>query len=393
MCLCLNADHLSKFENKTTSLPGTQVRIERDHIAGQEQRIKDREAYLAARAKRTEEMLRVKSESADMNTRIYFDTIVGQPMEQAEAILNEREAILDTVPAVQDTQRDIERYRRNIALGRHQYVSFAASAGFRSINYADPEFGYTALHIAVRKGHVATVEELLKHKADMDIQNRLGNRPIHECWLFHETHRNRTAEEREAQENTTCELLLKLLSYGTCPDSQDQKGQTPLHIACRLGPVRAVKIILGFKAKTDLKTNDGLTPLDVAAKHGQEECFKLISAWQHISRQLVHIDFHMIWARFLQDYTQIISAHKTAATILAEIDMSNSVRRMERSGRDGVVQIDDPLLMEAYNASKLAEKTPKPWEGKPAAWTAQFVTSVRHPAGCAVMCKSMLIDR
>jgi hypothetical protein len=375
---------LSKFANKTTSLPGTQVQVERDHIAGQQQRVTDREEFLAARAKRTQEMLRVKSESADMNTRIYFDTIVGQPMQQAEDILNEREDILNTVTITLDTQKDIDRYLKNIALNRHHYVGFAASAGFRSINYADPEYGNTPLHLAVKKGHVATVEELLRYKAEMDVPNRLGNRPIHECWFFHTNiNRLRTAEQRESEEDTTCELLLKLLSYGACPDSQDQQGQTALHIACRLGPVKAVKIILGFQAKMDLKTKAGSTALDVAAKHGQEECFKLVSAWAHISHQLVHIDFHMTWAKFLRDYAQVISSHKSAASILAEIDMSNSVRHMERSGREGIVQIDDPLLREAFAASKTLEETPKPWEGK---YFTMGVYKVGARVGCVLCC-------
>jgi hypothetical protein len=340
------------------------VRVDRDYITGKIDQAKERDEYLAARAKKTAEMLRVKGESAEMNTRIYFDTIVGQPMEQAEAILNERENLLHEVPVVLDSQKDVERFLKNISLGRHHYVGFAASAGFRSINYAETVFGNTALHIAVRKGHVTTTEELLKYKADMDVFNRLGNRPLHECWFFWQTHANRTAEERIAQETTTCELLLKLLSYGACPDSQDQQGQTPLHIACRLGPTRAVKIILSFQANMKLQTRAGLTAIDVALKHGHEESYKLLVAWEHISHQLVQVDFHGIWHRFLCDYSQVISSHKSAAAILAEIDMSCSVRHMERKGKEGMVQIDDPLLRAAYDASRLCEKTPKPWEGK-----------------------------
>ena len=358
------ADHLSKFANKVTSLPGTQVQVERDHITAKQNEIKEREEYLNARLKRTNEMLRIKGESAEVNTRIYFDTIIGQPIQQAEDILKERDEILNKIPVMLDTKKDIDRYFKNVALGRNHYIGFAASAGFRSISYAELEYGNTPLHIAVKKGHIETTEELLKYNADRDAMNRLGNRPIHEAWFFWKTHSNRTKEERLAQETTTCELLLRLLSYGTCPDSQDQSGQTPLHIACRLGPTRAVKIILSFQADTTRRTKAGLTAAEIAVKHGQEETYKLLVAWEHISHELVRLDFHAIWHRFLCDYTQVISSHKSAEAILAEIEMSCSVGHMERTGvSGGAVQIDDPLLKAAYEASKLCSHTPKPWEG------------------------------
>lgn len=309
-------DHLSKFTNKETSLPGTQVRVERDYASMKAQQAKDYEDSIAARTKRTNEKLRVKGESAEMNTRIYFDTIVGQPMDQAEDILNERDHLLNDRVIVQDGKKDIDKFFKNIALGRHHFVGFAASAGFKSLSYAEPDFGNTPLHIAVKKGHVATTEELLKYKADMDAVNRLGNRPLHEAWFFWKTHALRTREERLAQEATTCDLLLKLLSYGACPDSQDQSGQTALHIAARLGPTKAVTILLSFQANAQLRTRAGLTALDVAAKHCQEESFKLLQAWSLISHQLVQLDFHGIWHKFLKDYSQVGTAATFAPLLL-----------------------------------------------------------------------------
>lgn len=56
------------------------------------------------------EKLRIKSESAELNTKIYFDTILGQNIMDAESILNEREAILNANEVIIDSRRDIERY-------------------------------------------------------------------------------------------------------------------------------------------------------------------------------------------------------------------------------------------------------------------------------------------
>lgn len=66
----------------------------------------------------------------------------------------------------------LHRYLKNVKLNRHHYIGFAASNGYQSINYVDPDFGNSALHYSVKMGHVNTTEELLKYSADMDCINR-----------------------------------------------------------------------------------------------------------------------------------------------------------------------------------------------------------------------------
>ncbi len=85
----------------------------------------------------------------------------------------------------------------------------------------------------------------------------LGDRPLHLCWAFWDTSPLRPQAQRLQQEDTTCRLLLTLLRYGTCPDSADQRGETALHLACRRGPTRAVKILLSFKADLLLRNHKG----------------------------------------------------------------------------------------------------------------------------------------
>lgn len=84
-----------------------------------------------------------------------------------------------------------------------------------------------------------TVEELLKYKVDPDLKNKLGYSAAHEAWSFWKKKmvgdRCRTKEEREQQEETTCQLLYHLFAYDAFIDAQDIEGNTVLHIACRLG--------------------------------------------------------------------------------------------------------------------------------------------------------------
>lgn len=355
---------MSKFANKITPIPGTQISVEQKYLVEKDIRATELQKNLELAAQHGKEKRRVKGESALLNTKIYFDTIVGQPIQEAENILNERDRLLNYKCDFIDSKVDIDRYFKNIALGRHHYVGFAASSGYQSINYQDDEWGNTALHIAVKKGHISTTEELLKHKADADVKNKIGNHAIHEAWFFWKTHHNRTRTEREEQENTTCELLMKLLSYNAFVDSQDLTGQTALHIACRLGPTRAVKILLSFKADIQTRTKEGKTAMDVALEYGAEESYKLMNSWAQIRKSYVHVDFHSLWHTFLQDHEAVISSEKTAETILAEIQMSSSIRKMERCGREHIVEIDDPLLRDSFakTVTDMNNKTPKPWE-------------------------------
>ena len=85
------------------------------------------------------------------------------------------------------------------------------------------------MHIAVKKGYKLVVEELLKYKADTEVINNIGYRPIHNSWLFWQkkkdvlTGHHRTKEERIAQEEATCDILLSLLSFGAYVDAPDIK--------------------------------------------------------------------------------------------------------------------------------------------------------------------------
>ena len=152
------------------------------------------------------------------------------------------------------------------------------------------------------------MEELLRHQADADVKNRLGNHPVHEAWSFWQTlgeHPLRSQAQREAQEAATCSILEAVFSYGGFVDSTDQDGQTALHIACRRGPTRAVKLCLAFKAKAELRTHShshgrchsvrgvsGLLPAEICVQFGQEESFRMVRAWARIAHYLVHLDFH-----------------------------------------------------------------------------------------------------
>lgn len=313
----------------------------------------------------------IKKQSAELQTKVYFETVFGSKIDKSEEILNERERILNEKPVeltVEEAQ-DIAKCRKNVEQNKHHYIGYIMSQGFKFLNYQDNSHGDSFLHITCRNGLFETAEELLKYNANPDMKNHLGYYPIHECWMFWENDTNfRTKEQRLEQEEKTCRTLLVMLSYGAFVDAQDLNKDTVLHKVCRVGPVRAVKLLLTFYADINIKNCYGQTPLDVAKEFHQEEAYRLLNSWRNIKRFFVQADFHIVWHKFLQDPTAVINDHKSAQSILAELDLEVNSKRMKLLSNDHnhSVTIDDPLLQYAFEVTRKEHQTkmnvPKPWE-------------------------------
>lgn len=362
-------DHGTKIKNKLAPIPGTQLRVEKEH----EEAIQFYEEYLKQvqqdHLRKAQTKITVKKQAATLQTNVYFDTLFNTTIDKAEAILNEKERLLNNAnaSAAFDELTTIDKFRKFVSQGKAHYIGMAVSNGYKSIDYQDPnDHGNTCLHIACRRGYVDVVEELLKYKANPDLPNEYGNYPIHEAWMFWKTDTHlRTREERLDQEDRTAEIVLKLLAYGAWVDARDQKLQTPLHIACRLGTTRTVKVLLTFFADIDVAMKDGLTALDIAEEFEQWETLRLLQSWVHIRPHFVHTDFHVIWRKFLMDYEAIISNNKTAEQILSELELEQNAHYMQRMAKKHMVLIDDPLLQQAFlatEANDAEQKIPKPWE-------------------------------
>eukprot|EP01042_Synura_sphagnicola_P002838 gene2838-3461_t len=406
-------DHLSKIANKLAPIPGSQLAVEKRHEEALQAYAKLKDTDRSLRQQRLDVKLQVKQQSARLNTEVYFQTVFNQKIDQIEAILREKESLLAHDPREKIKQRSkhdhddnedgdtgeeeeeekykqeeeeeddptketqIAKFREEVVKGRPHYISYAISHGFAYINYQEAaSMGNSFLHLACRRGHVEVVEKLLQHKAQPDVKNDLGNYPIHECWLFWEMDTTRrTREKRLEQEKRTCRLLLALLSYGAFVDAADLNGQTALHIACRLGPIQAVKILLTFQANTELRIRsvivegeeeEGQTAEDIAREFAQDEAVRLINGWAGIRAYLIHSDFHTVWKKFLEDYEASMAMTKPAAQVLSEMALEGQAKHMARLGQSHQVYLDDPLLVQALQASRALEvqgvKAPKPWE-------------------------------
>ena len=363
----LGRSHLSHVDkNEAAPIPGTQIRREQLNIQAKDF---DRRRF-AASVDDSENSLRkrvdIKIQLATIKAAVQVETTIGVPLQKVEDVLAQK--VIQNNPTLEtnfpDSEKDIAKFSNNVALGRHMYVGFATVSGFNSINYQDSATGTSFLHTACRKGYPEVVGELLKYRAQPDLKNRIGNAPAHDCWMFwNNVHVGRPTSERVLQEEKTCQMLSHLMSYGGFVDIQDSRGLTPLHIACKMGPTKAVILLLGFKAQHHLLTKAGESCLDFAIKSGREDVIKVIGAWDKIKRVMKKGDFTVLWSIFVKSSEAVITNQKSVAEILADFEMGERLKRIER-GDQPFIPIDDSMLRFALKEKKyeVEENSPvKPW--------------------------------
>jgi len=370
--------HRDRFQTKHFAVPGTAIVVEETRDRAREEDRARFERELEQRTHRRRHRVKIKRESAAMRAQIEMDTMLGVPLDTIQQILTDKAENLKPTKRIADTPREIATFFRNIKSGNWNYICYALTLGYKSINAQD-EQGNTPLQWAVRRGDLPTVKELLKFCAEPNFRNILGMSCQHEAWSFWKFHHNRTKEERLEQETKTYDILHSMFTYGGFVDAQDANGETALHFACRLGPVKVVLLILGFKGNVGILTKErstksgetigNMSPRDVAAYHGRTEIVQLLDAWERIRHQLILNDFVVVWRKFLKDYEAVITENKDGKQILFELNMEQKVagvfRDIERGGsiEKAGIPIDDAYMRQTLTESRAAAAPgPKPWE-------------------------------
>ena len=113
----------------------------------------------------------------------------------------------------------------------------------------------TALHIAVRLGHVAVVQYLLDQNVQVNAKTRRFRRPLHYSAYF-------------GVPVTIAELLLK---HGAALEAQDDDGATTLLWAAYLNNMPLVELLLERGAEPWQKDSYGFCPMDWACFHGHNQ--------------------------------------------------------------------------------------------------------------------------
>jgi uncharacterized protein len=128
--------------------------------------------------------------------------------------------------------------------------------------------GWPPLHLAAFFGHRETVETLLDAGADVRAvaRNSEANLAI-----------NAAAAGPRADRRP--EIVRLLIARGSPVDGRGSPaGHTPLHEAAFNGDLALVRLLLASGADRSVRTGEGETALEIAAKHGRHEAARLLEA-------------------------------------------------------------------------------------------------------------------
>ena len=129
------------------------------------------------------------------------------------------------------------------------------------VNQPDNE-GCTPLYMAWFKGNFLVAKYLLENGADPGVNCINGSTPLHIC------------AERDFKEI----LQLLVLKRQDLVYSQDEKGQTPLHIACLWSHMGVIELLWeqGGKKLVEIKNKDGDTAYELAYEENQIYAYEFL---------------------------------------------------------------------------------------------------------------------
>ncbi|GLH11416.1 E3 ubiquitin-protein ligase mind-bomb [Gryllus bimaculatus] len=161
--------------------------------------------------------------------------------------------------------------------------------------------GHTALQAASQNGHLEVIKILLRHKADVEIEDKDGDRAVHHAAFGDEpgvmellAHAGADLNARNKRRQTALHIAVNkghmgvvktLLELGCHPSLQDSEGDTPLHDAISKKRDDMLTLLLDHNADIMLTNNNGFNALHHAALRGNPRIFKL----EYFSLLLVYI--------------------------------------------------------------------------------------------------------
>jgi cytohesin len=145
---------------------------------------------------------------------------------------------------------------RATAVNRAELVEMLLARG-AEVNAADAT-GITPLHIAAASGMPEVAGKLLARGADLTARDRQGHSPFDTARIYEQA------------------VMMDFFLPAAMPDSRDEQGNTPLHLAVFYARPKVVQQMLARGVNLETANNDGHTPLHLAAANGQVEIAGLL---------------------------------------------------------------------------------------------------------------------
>ena len=125
--------------------------------------------------------------------------------------------------------------------------------------------GHTALQAASQNGNIEVIQLLLKNNADLEIEDKDGDRAVHHAAFGNEPRVIELLHAHSKNPNTPLDL-----------NSRNKRYQTALHIAVNKSHLEVVKVLLKLGAHPNLQDIDGDMALHDAISKKNEEIAKLL---------------------------------------------------------------------------------------------------------------------
>ena len=129
---------------------------------------------------------------------------------------------------------------------------FLVIIGSRCLTNTFPQFDSMRDEVNNKEGHTQILSKLLELGADLSARDIAGYTPLHHCLTAMAT-------------PTTLNMAVLLLKAGADPNLQNRFGASPLFECIMSAKLDAVKLLLHFGGRFDVKDNDGTTCFDLAA--------------------------------------------------------------------------------------------------------------------------------
>lgn len=140
----------------------------------------------------------------------------------------------------------------------------------------------TALHAAVRRGHVSVIELLLREGQNaVNCSNSAGRNPQHEAVLLNNYNTLKVLLQSGASANVHCDTRISNIQFETFVPGKFENnpcpcGFSPLHIAAMYGHHSIAELLIEHKADVNAGDCNGSTPLHVASCQGTSSLIILL---------------------------------------------------------------------------------------------------------------------
>ncbi|KAJ3452272.1 no mechanoreceptor potential c isoform d-related [Anaeramoeba flamelloides] len=181
-------------------------------------------------------------------------------------------------------------------LAAHQGNNLLVQLLLTSGAYVDQTYdGWTPLLIACQNGSLQTVKILLGHNAN-----------LHYC-----DPKDGFSAIFIAIENNHVDVFVELFSRKADLQSVNFYSETPIHIACQVGNMEIIQIMIQNNVDFNIKDENDMTPLMVAAENDHEDVVKLLldngaQIDENDEFQIIDIESFSI-QKLLKSYEQICS--------------------------------------------------------------------------------------